>query len=118
MPRGARPVMHYLGIVVFLLTVTGVGSLVQRWLRDDEEADGARRPLGWSFLLGAAVVGLALHLPLAIDGQITHLSFALVAALGLAAWGWIAIRWWRGARQFRLRNWMSDLPVVAKIAVG
>lgn len=110
--------MHYLGIVVFLLTVTGVGSLVQRWLRDDEEADGARRPLGWSFLLGAAVVGLALHLPLAIDGQITHLSFALVAALGLAAWGWIAIRWWRGARQFRLRNWMSDLPVVAKIAVG
>jgi hypothetical protein len=122
--------MQYLGIAVFLLAVTGIGAFVQRWLRGGEEPDGVRSEpvegacrepvegLGWSLLLGAAVVGLVLHLPLAIDGRITHLSFALVAAFGLAAWGWIGIGWWRGARQIRLRNWMSDLPVVAKIAVG
>src|SRR5438309_1113987 len=33
MPRGACPVMQCLGTIVILLAVTGIGTLVQRWLR-------------------------------------------------------------------------------------
>ncbi|HKD35979.1 MAG TPA: hypothetical protein VKB78_04235, partial [Pirellulales bacterium] len=74
--------------------------------------------LGWSFLLGAATVGIALHLPLAIDGRITHSSFAIVVLFGLAVSAWLAVRWWRRDGQLRLHGWMRDLPVVAQIALG
>src|SRR5205085_7696396 len=118
MPRGACSVTQALGIAVFLLAVTGIGAVIQRCLRGDEEASGSQLPFGWSFLFGAAAVGLGLHIPWAIDGRITHLSFAAVTTVGLAAWGWILLAWWRWDEQWRPRGWINDLPAIAKIALA
>lgn len=120
--------IEFCGPFVFLLAITGIGAIVDRVLRGDNadrrssanESDDERPEirLGWSFLLGAAVAGIALHLPLAIDGRITHLSFAIIVLCGLAAWGWFGVRWWQRGRQLPPDGWMRDLPVVAQIALG
>jgi hypothetical protein len=128
MPRGAGAVIEFCGSFLFLLSVTGIGAIVDRVLcgknndsnsiTTEEVESRPQLRFGWSFLLGAAVVGIALHVPLAIDGRITHLSFAIVVLAGLAAWGWFGVPWWRRERRVRLHGWMRDLPVVAQIALG
>ena len=127
--------MPALGVILFLLAVTGIGALADRWLRHGDDragrrsaswcgagrlGTGRRAGSGWAgrFCSARRLVGLGLHLPLAIDGRITHRSFGVVAALGLAAWGWIALMEWRRGGRPRLGGWMIDLPLIGKIMLG
>ena len=50
-----------------------------------QDRDSASIGLGRSWLLGCAVLSMALHLPLAVDGHMTHWSFGLAAAACLFA---------------------------------
>jgi hypothetical protein len=111
-------VTHLIGIALFLFAVTGIGAVAERWLRAGPDRDPNELSLGWAFLLGAAIVGLALHTPLAVDGRITHLSFLLVAEVGLGAWCWLGIVCWRRPRRPRLFAWVADLPLAGKLALG
>jgi len=107
------------GAILCLASIGGIGFALARWLRAGEPSDArpARPRLGWAFLLGAAAVGLVLHVPLAIDGQISHRSFAIVAIVGLAALAWSIANWWHGGPLQRkaLWGWLGDLPIVGRI---
>ncbi len=105
------------GAIVFLLAISGIGLVLNAWLRAES---GEAPPVladGWSFLLGAAAVGLALHLPLAIDGRITHASFMAVALAGALAWCWIIAGQLTGRRRLQLPAWIADLPRLARLAL-
>ena len=120
--------------------IGGLGAVMGRVLR----RGGAERRggFGWSMLLGAAVAGLALQIPPAIDGRISHLSFALMAFLGLVASGqWLVAsgQWLVASLRCRRDNrstlggtncnpvasrlgWLADLPwpgkIVAAVLIG
>ena len=133
--------------ILQILVVGGLGAVLARWLRPAAHRAAATGGWGWSLLLGAAAVGLALQVPLAIDGRISHLSFALVAVAGALACGWLVYAvgrnlWpvagarspnagnrqltadnvpWR-TRLARTLGWLADLPwpgkVVAAVLLG
>ena len=114
--------MNALTAALCLTLVWFLGSLLSTVLRAGSLSP-SRSSFGWPFLLGAASVGLALHLPLVVDGRITHLSFALVAIAGALACGWRLRVWWRDRRvassprlSFRSSfGWLSNLPLSDKI---
>ena len=102
-----------------LASICAIGAVLAGWLRAGEPSDArpARPSLGWAFLLGSATVGLTLHIPLAIDGQITHRSFALVGIAGLAALAWTITGWWRNSSPPRVLpwGWLGDLPMLGRL---
>ena len=109
----------FFGAAVGLASICGIGVVLAGWLRAGESNDvrRARPRLGWAFLLGAAAFGLALQIPLAIDGRITHRSFALVGIIGLAALALAIAIWWRSAPSLRANSWdwLGDLPMLGRL---
>jgi hypothetical protein len=100
--------MEWIPLFAGLLLVTGAGAAIGTLLR----RGGTEAPVGWSwsYLIGFAVVGGALHIPLAINGTLTHFDFLLVACgaatltLGFLLWrlrNWSTISW---------HGWILDLP--------
>jgi len=108
-----------LGAALSLSSICAIGGVLARVLRAGEPTDVrlARPSLGWSFLLGSAAVGLALEIPLAIDGQITHRSFALIGIIGLAVLVWTVAGWWRNSSPPRALpwDWLADLPMLGRL---
>ncbi len=86
--------MNFVGPWLFIAVAVGIGLAIGEPLYGGLEASD-RPGVGRAFLLGAAIIGLALHVPLAIDGQITHCSFVIVALAGVAAWFWNLYRFGR-----------------------
>ncbi len=106
--------MNFLGAWLFVLAAIGIGLAVADWLHGRDE-DVARCGFGRAFLLGAASIGIALHIPLAIDGEITHRSFAVLAAVGGGAWIWNLRCWLRHGLPDGLLHWIRDLPRVGQL---
>ncbi len=114
-------------VVACLAVTAGAGAAFLRLFSDDagRTAAGSRRrsgtaTLGWCFLAGTALVSVALHLPLALDGTIDHSWFAVVCALSSLATLWFARVAWRNWRATRgaadgKRSWILSLPVVLRI---
>ncbi|HEX3999215.1 MAG TPA: hypothetical protein VHX65_11745 [Pirellulales bacterium] len=105
--------------ILCLASISGIGYQLARLLRAGEssEARAARPGFGWAFLLGSAAVGLVLQIPLAIDGRITHRSFAVVGMVGMAAVGWTIVGWWRSGLLGKGAwfDWLSDLPMLGRL---
>ncbi len=127
-----------LPLLAALTAVTGAGSFLVRLLRVDDESSAStdrnsvRQPThaawGWSYVLGMALIGLLLQLPLAVDGRITHRSFfgvlAVCAAMTIAE---CFLRWRenldrhkpsdrRWQSWFRaLAGWTADLPKIIRL---
>jgi hypothetical protein len=108
---------NYIGPWLFVAVAVGIGLAIGEWLHADSAA-GDRPGVGRAFLLGAAIVGLALHVPLAIDGQISHRSFAIVALAGAAAWFWNLYRFGRYGAGPALFSWIRDLPRVGQFMMA
>jgi hypothetical protein len=101
------------GSIMFLMSLTGIGLVVGRWLCDSGDGDSPRASIAWAFLLGSATVGLAMQIPLAIDGRISYRTFAVVGITGVAAFAWSIARWWRDGAKISL-GWFGDLPMVGR----
>ena len=109
--------MNYIGPWLCIAVAVGLGLAVSDWLRGDGKA--SERPgMGRAFLLGAAIVGLALHVPLAIDGQIGHRSFVIVALVGAAAWVWNVYRFRRTGISPNVFRWVRDLPRIGQFMLA
>ena len=102
-----------LGALAFLGLLCGAGLCLAKLLQDDAQSIS----LGRAWLLGCAALSLALHIPLAVDGQILHRSFALAAAACLGASVWLIINWWNRDRSLRWGGWIADLPGAGRIGL-
>src|ERR1700690_2438686 len=115
-------------LLVALAVMTGAGTLLARLLRMRESSANTVPQLtsfrppgawGWSYLLGTAFVGLILQVPLAIDGRVTHFSFAAVLLLcSVMTLTELTLQWRHrphdaDSRQSLMRlaaGWICDLP--------
>jgi len=120
-------------LLLALAVMTGAGSLLARLFGVGESPPNSTlqvvsfRPLrawGWSYLLGAASVGLILQIPLAIDGRVTHFSFAAVLLLcSCMTLTELTLRWRRRSRDpnskqnllRRSAGWIYDLPRIPRM---
>ncbi|HTQ38082.1 MAG TPA: hypothetical protein VMJ32_03590 [Pirellulales bacterium] len=126
--------MHLLPLLAALAVMTGAGSLLARWLQTPKLAIAPRQSLslasarsawGWRYLLGVALVGILLQLPLLVDQKITHRSYlgaiALCAAMTIAE---VVLRWRerrqalaaKQPRQGRL-GWIGQLSPLPRVLV-
>jgi hypothetical protein len=128
---------HVLPLLAALTAMTGAGSLLVRWLQAPQpraeraqstaSPETGRRAWGWSYLLGVALVGLILQVPLMIDGKITQRSYLGVVLLCIAmALAELGLRW----REKRLRGfsglrfladpagWIFDLPLLPRMLMA
>ncbi len=111
------------GAVSGLVSISGIGLLLARFLRVGESTTTrpARRvKLTGRFLLGLIITvrTMMLQIPLAIDGRITHFSFAALAVAGWAAAGWGIAAWWKRGPDRRVSlGWLSDLPMLGRLLV-
>ena len=101
-----------------LALITGAGAALGAWLGRGRDDDAPLR-IGWSYLLGCAALGIALHVPLAIDGRISHFNFAaaLLGAAALTVW-FLARRWKQIPWKPTQWSWHGDSHVVLRLAVG
>jgi hypothetical protein len=130
---------NLLPLLAALALMTGAGSFLVRLLRVPEvvgssgnQTDSSkpkRAAWGWSYLLGMALVGILLQLPLAIDSRISHRSFFGVLAICFGMTLAECVLQWRqrmdqnsARREFRPTRWRSmlapwtlDLPGAARI---
>jgi hypothetical protein len=107
--------MELSSVVIFMALVCGAGAWLASLLQDR-----ARGPigLGRSWLLGCAALSVALHVPLAVDGKITHWSFGLAAAACLGASILFIRDWWKRRSGTHWGGWLADLPWAGRLAAG
>jgi hypothetical protein len=120
-------------LLAALAVMAGAGGLLARFLVPIQStatefhvvSKSPQPAWGWSFLLGMAFVGLALQLPLAIDGRITHRSYWIVVVccvlMAVAEW---ALRWSDDRAALtpsniarRFFGWLCDLPLLLRMVV-
>lgn len=108
--------MQFVMVLAALAVMTGAGAGVIGLLRGrDADADEAPR-FGWCFLAGSALTGLLLHVPLSIDGTISHRAFlaTFVICLALAAGPGRAQLRRAGVARFFCFDYLCDLPLVLR----
>jgi hypothetical protein len=107
--------MELASVVLLMTIVCGAGAWVSNLLQN---RDSASIGLGRFWLLGCAVLSVALHVPLAVDGHITHWSFGLAAAACLAA-SLLFVGGWRKKQSIaRWGGWLFDLPWPGCLVAG
>ncbi|HZZ30294.1 MAG TPA: hypothetical protein VFE46_20010 [Pirellulales bacterium] len=126
--------LHLLPLLAALAVMSGAGSLLARWLQPRQPSPGevcsavglsaGRLAWGWSYLLGIALVGLILQVPLLIAGGITHGEYFGALGLCTVMTATEVILRWRERRpgavsgKHLLRNWMGwigDLPLLVRM---
>jgi hypothetical protein len=107
--------MELASVALLMMIVCGAGAWVAGLLQD---RDSASIGLGRSWLLGCAVLSMALHLPLAVDGHMTHWSFGLAAAACLFASLLFVGDCWKKRSIARWGGWLVDLPWPGRLVAG
>ena len=107
--------MELLSVVIFMAILCGAGAWLASLLQDRESGPIG---LGRSWLLGCATLSLALHVPLAVDGQITHRSFGLAAVACVGASILFVGGWWKRRSSTQWGGWLADLPWAGRLVAG
>ena len=111
--------IHLVTILGWVAVVCGAGAAIGTWLQRGR--DNAPLGIGWSYLIGTAAIGGLLHIPLAIDGRISHLSFLLTALIATMLSLGYYVQWFRGFRGRRaggrIGGWLLDLPWPLRMVV-